>query len=289
VTLTALLLVLASAAAHALWNMLARSSRDKLAFNVGMNAVQAVATAPLAAYFWVVAPPALPALAILPMTFLINLVYYLVLAAVYNRTDLSLSYPIMRGTAVLFSALGGFLFWGDRVPQVALVSIALVAAGILVAHGRGGGVLRGAVPSFAEPISLLLSLAGGFMASAATVWDKLGVVHFHPLLYHQAAAAGSSLFLVPYVLRTRKPAFYAVFRHELARVIACGLLNSFSYVLVLYALTFTEVTYVTTAREVSIVFGALLGALLLHEPQGARRTLGAAVILAGVLVLAFSR
>jgi uncharacterized membrane protein len=289
VTPTALLLVLTAAAANAFWHMLASASTDKLAFAGAMSLVGALLLTPPAVYFWLVAAPEPGALPMLLVTILLNLSYHIWLAATYRRADLSVGYPVMRGSAVLLVAVIGVAFMGERVPPLALAAMALVPVGMFIAYSRGGTGKRWTLPLAAPPGVLVAPVMTGIIVALATLWDKLAVSHFEPVIYQHIAMVGICTGLMPFVVLRRKAALLPLLRAEWKPIVASGSLNSLAYLLILYALTVSPVTYVAAAREVSVVFAALFGALLLREPQGTRRVLGAVIIFLGVVVMASVR
>jgi uncharacterized membrane protein len=222
------------------------------------------------------------------VTILINVSYHFSLAATYRVADLSLSYPVMRGTAVVLATLVGLLLLGDQVPPPALVALCFIPIGMFVSYGGGSGA-RWSDWLRAPPFVLLAPLLSGIIIGLATAWDKIGMRHFPPVLYLHVGAVSICIALLPVVASRPRGAIRALLRSEWRQIITCGLVNNGAYILVLYTLSFTPVTYVAATREVSVVFGALFGALLLHEPQGVRRFVGACLIFGGVVALALLR
>jgi drug/metabolite transporter (DMT)-like permease len=120
-----------------------------------------------------------------------------------------------------------------------------------------------------------------------TLWDKtaVSVLLVPPLLYDWATVVGQALVVAPVALR-RGPELRATWRERRGAVIGVGLLSRLSYILALTALAVSPVAYVAPAREIGILFGAVLGARLLAEGHALRRGLGAAAMVLGVLALA---
>ena len=65
-----------------------------------------------------------------------------------------------------------------------------------------------------------------------------------------------------------------------------ALLGPVGYVLILTAMTFTPVSYIAPAREISILVGTFFGAKLLKEAESSRRLLAAGGMVAGIIALA---
>jgi drug/metabolite transporter (DMT)-like permease len=177
------------------------------------------------------------------------------------------------------AAIGVF---GERPTPLALAGAALIGIGVFVLAGdprklRGSGVGR----------SVAFALLTGLTIAAYTLWDKQAVstVGVPPLLYFWGTVAGTALLLTPLVLR-RPTALREVWRDHRLEVLGTAALVPLAYVLVLTALTFSPVSYVAPAREIGILFGALLGARLLAEQDVGRRLTGAGAMVLGVVALA---
>jgi drug/metabolite transporter (DMT)-like permease len=69
------------------------------------------------------------------------------------------------------------------------------------------------------------------------------------------------------------------------RGLAGGAASLAAYGIVLWAMTRAPVAVVAALREVSVLFAALIGALVLKEGFGWRRLAGAATVVAGVAAL----
>ena len=129
----------------------------------------------------------------------------------------------------------------------------------------------------------------GVFIAAYTLWDKVAVttVGNPPLLQGYASLVGMALALAPFALagtgRTR-----LTWRRYRGQVLGAALLAPLAYILVLVAMTFTSVAAVAPAREVSVLFGVLLGRRLLGEGGLARRLVGAAAIVAGIVAVALA-
>ncbi|MGH3717059.1 MAG: EamA family transporter, partial [Micromonosporaceae bacterium] len=131
-SLVAVALVLCSAVTHATWNLAAKraSGSTGLAFVWLNSAVSTVVYLPLAA--WFLQPLTPVALGVMALSALTHLSYFLLLQRGYAVGDLSVVYPLARGTGPLLSVVAAILILGDRPGVVGLLGAALVVAGILV-------------------------------------------------------------------------------------------------------------------------------------------------------------
>ncbi|MGE3908584.1 MAG: EamA family transporter, partial [Chloroflexota bacterium] len=228
-------------------------------------------------------PPA--GLLVLAVSAGLEALYYWTLAQAYRYGDLSLVYPIARGTAPILVPLLAAVFLGERLSGLAASGIGLVVAGTVMIHAR-----RLAWPTSGDILGTLAqkgtryALLTGLVIASYSALDKHGVTLVPPLLYGYLLFAGLTVTLLPLVSRQRK-AVVSEWRHRRWSILAVGVLAPTSYGLVLLALTQAPVSYVAAAREVSVVLAVLLGAFVLHEGYGRQRLLGSACIACGLMLL----
>jgi drug/metabolite transporter (DMT)-like permease len=281
----ALALVLVAALVHASWNLLAKRADDPLAFLWCGALVSCLIYLPLGAALALTQPAEPLAWAVVLVSGLIEAGYYWWLSQAYRHGDLSLVYPIARGTAPLVVPLLAALFLGERLSAVAAVGIVLVVGGAVTLHlpafGRKGWA--GLARALRQPGTRYALFAGLFIASYTTL-DKRGVTLMHPLLYGYLLFVSLTAILVP-VLHVRGTRPLVEWRRHWPRIVAMGVLSPLSYGLVLLALTLAPVSYVAAAREVAVVIAALLGTWVLHEPYGRQRLAGSALIASGLGLL----
>ena len=285
-----LALVLTAAVLHAAWNLLAKRAQaaDTVAF-VWLTTVLSVAMyAPAVAVWLIVVPlrhPLTPlGLAFIAGTAAIHAAYLLLLQRGYRAGDLSLVYPLARGTGPLIASVAAVLFLGERPGVVGAIGIAAIVGGIFVATGARLHLRRARV-------SIGYGLATGAAIAAYTLWDKHAVtaLAIAPVVYEVGHYCVQSVIMMPLALNgARRAALAPTWRAYRSEMLGIALLSPLGYILVLFALAVAPVTLVAPAREVSIVFGALLGARLFAEGDARRRVAGAGLILAGIVALARS-
>lgn len=282
----ALALVLGAAVIHAYWNLLQK--------RVGGGAPLAWLTAALATAIYLPAVVAWclwkrPEITVLGWVFLvgtglIHVVYYLVLQRGYREADLSLVYPIARGSGPMFSVAGAVLFFGERPSAMAWVGIGLVltAVGII---SLGGAALR------ADPARVARGrqwgLATGACIAAYTLWDKhaMAVIGLPPLLHDYASAVVTTVVLLPAGIRGRVE-WQGTWRVHRWKIAGIAFFRALSFIMILSALAFTPVSAVAPAREISILLGVAFGSRLLAEGDTARRLGASAMMLAGLSLIA---
>jgi drug/metabolite transporter (DMT)-like permease len=273
---------------HATWNILAKHARpaSTTAFVWLCTAFSAALWVPAVVVLLVVAPPRrgfdLLILGFVVGAAALHAVYFLLLQRGYRDGDLSLVYPLARGTGPLLSSIAAVWFLGERPGLLGAVGIAAIVAGIFLATGATLHVAR-------VRVSVGYGLATGTMIAAYTLWDKhvVAALAFSPILYEVSRALVQTAIMAPLVAsgaqRSAVAATWSACRRE---ILGVALLSPVAYVLVLFALARAPVSLVAPAREISIVFGALLGARLFAEGGVVRRTAAAALMLAGIVALA---
>ena len=280
-----LALVLCVAVAHATWNLLAKRARDTVAFTWLFATLAIGIYLPLIAVLVLFAggAPDGHGLAWMAFSGCLQVAYFTLLTRAYRIGDLSLVYPLARGTGPAVAVAGGVLLYGERPSALALGGVALIVLGVLVMTAPG----RGGLPAGAGR-AIMLALATGVCIAAYTLWDKRGVQHVNPLVYNYGTIAVIALALAAPVLGNpaRRKRAAGELRCNRAALLGVAVLSPLAYGLVLIALRLSPVSYVAPAREISIVLGAAFGARLLREGDAGRRLSGASAIVVGVLALA---
>ncbi|MEE8283243.1 MAG: DMT family transporter [candidate division NC10 bacterium] len=275
----ALSLVIASALFHAVWNLHAKQSEDKLLFLWGMLCVGSLLFLPVL----IVGPwPNLPqqGWGYILGSGAIHAAYYFFLAEAYERGDLSLVYPLARGSSPLLVVVWAFLLIGEQPSGPGLLGIGSIVLGLLFLHWTPGGgldLLRG-------PHVPLALLTGVTIASYSTV-DKVGVALVHPVPYLFYFHLVSFLLLAPWIITTRGGRRLFNLWQRRGKLMIAGGLQYLAYVLVLSAMTLAKVSYVVATREVNVIFGAVLGAWWLREGYGQQKFVASALVAVGLVVI----
>jgi drug/metabolite transporter (DMT)-like permease len=303
VSATALALILAAAVAHATWNLFSKqaSAAGASSFVWLMSLAATGLYAPVVAVSVLLSPPRLTLLdwVFMAGTGLLQVGYFLFLQAGYRLGDLSLVYPLGRGSGALLAALAGIALLGERPGPAGITGIVLVVLGVLVlgAPGRDGDSPApprpGTPPRPAAPArprlsrAIVFALVTGTFIASYTLWDKYAVstLKVPPLIQGYASLPVMALVLAPSALRQRSRTM-RVWRGYRRQVTGAAVLSPLAYILVLIAMSFTAVSAVAPAREVSVLAGVLLGRRLLGEGGLARRLTAAAAIAAGIICIA---
>ncbi len=284
--LAALALLLVAAMMHASWNFMAKGARNDLAFQFGQVLTTSIVFLPFAVGSYIYSRPSLEwtALAFVGVSGTIHITYYVLLTQGYRAGDLSLVYPLARGTGPMLAVIGGIAIFGESPTPLAIAGALTITAGIVVmSWPRNTDAMRDV------RVSVGFALATGICTATYTLWDKHGVEMLTPLMYGYGLDTARMLLLAPVVLATNngRHAVGEAFSERRTPMMTIGVLSLGAYIMVLAALTLAPVSYVAPAREISILFGALMGLRLLNEPDALRRLVGATAIVAGIFALAF--
>jgi drug/metabolite transporter (DMT)-like permease len=280
----AIVLVLAAAFIHASWNYVLKKSGGGVGFVWAFALLSSLLYAPLAVgvVFFQNFQFGSEALGYLFASAILHTAYYLLLDRGYRYGDLSVVYPLARATGPCLTVLIALLALGERPGVVALCGAALVVGGALFlaaspAKLREAGAARG----------IVFALLTGCMIASYTVVDKqaVSVALIPPILQDWGANLGRVIVMAPVALRRREEV-RAAWTNKRMAVLLVALLCPLSYILVLTAMVFTPVSYVAPAREISILFAALMGTHWLQEGDVSRRVAAAAAMALGAVALA---
>ncbi len=304
-SLTAVVLILVAAVAHASWNLFSKqaAAAGAAVFVWLLGAVAACVYAPVVAVAVIADPPRLAGMnwLFLVGTGVLQCGYFLFLQQGYRLGDLSLVYPIGRGTGALLAALAGIVLLGERPGPVAITGICCIVAGIVAigwpartttsastgpgprqagADGRQAGA-----GAFVKPV--VFALCTGTFIAAYTLWDKYAVATLHtpPILQGYASFPMMVVVFAPLALRSR-PKLLQVWHDYWRQITGAAVLAPLAYVLILIALSFSPVDAVAPAREISVLFGVLLGRRLLGEGGLPRKLAAAIAIVVGIVAVA---
>jgi len=288
---SALALVLIAALLHALWNIVAKKSGGGAHFAL-MGALMIVTVwAPLGLWLmWRDAPAwGVREWALMLASGLAHLAYFNVLLAGYRAADLTVVYPVARGTGPLLSSAAAVVLLGESLGAKGIAGVGAITLGILLI--AGGPKLWQRAHDPAERARVRAGLAWGALTGALiavyTVIDGVAVklLLISPILVDYVGNLLRIPFMLPHALRDRA-GFVRDLRAQWKASLILALISPLGYVLVLYAVQMAPLSHVAPAREVSMLFAALLGGRLLGEADRGARLLGAACMAAGVIALA---
>ena len=279
----AILLVLSSAFTHALWNFIAKRAIGGISF-IWLFAVMEVALYfPIMLLFiasnniilggieWVM---------IIGSSFL-HLAYFVALTRGYQVADLSIVYPFSRGIGPLLSTIAAVVLLSERPTTLAIFGTLLITVGIIGLTGdprkiRGNKLMGG----------LFYAGLTGVAIAGYTIWDSYAVstVKLSPFIYQWGVTFVRLIVLTPIALR-QVDNVKAAWINDKWKAAGVAVLSSLSYVLMLFALSFSQVSYVAPLRSISILIGVVMGAYLLKEGDLQKRLGAAGVMVIGAIAL----
>lgn len=286
-SVSAFVLVLAAAAAHAAWNIIAHGvSRLGIPF-LWCGAVASTAV-------WLVAVPLTGGLGTddlvgfgvgIAVSAVMHVVYMLVLQRGYAFGSLTTVYATARGVGPLISVVAAIVLLGERLDAIALVGVVLVIVGVVAV----GFIDRPAGQADARRarIGLVFGVMTGVMIAVYTVWDAFAIRQFSisPIAY----MVGCTLIEIPLytaVLGRRLPEVVPIVRVHWRRLLGFGALSPLAYILVLTAVQVAPVALVAPVREVSVIMVSLYGAFVLRETRPGHRLAASGIVVTGIVLLA---
>jgi drug/metabolite transporter (DMT)-like permease len=271
VPVSALLLALGAAFLHAFWNLvLARAWDPEAAAAVALVVAEAV-FAPVAAAGWRLDAGVWPYLL---ASGVFELAYFALLAAAYARAELSVVYPLARGTAPVLVLVVAVVALGAPRSWAQAVGTCLVALGILLVRGLGR-------PARAAGVGFGLAIAA--CIAAYTLVDNSGIEHGNPISYLELSMLLPTVAYTAAVVRWRGSG--ALRSEARLPIVLAGLATFGAYALVLAALERAPAAPVAAVRETSIVIATALAGVVLGERVTRSRLAGATVVVAGVAVI----
>lgn len=289
--LSAFALILLAGVIHASWNIAAKKANGdaRFAFQTGVFAM--LVWAPVGIWLgWDVVPTwGFVEWCFVTLSGVLHVFYYVILLRGYRKADLTVVYPLARGSGPLLSSLFAILFLGERIGLIGLAGIAGVVLGVFLVAGGPGLWRKTQDPAQRERVHTGLRygvLTGAFIA-AYTVADSYAVkfLAMSPILLDYFGNFVRTGLLLPAALRDRATTA-RMWRAQWKYALLIAVISPVSYVLVLYAVQQAPISRVAPAREVSMLFAALIGGHLLREGDRLLRLLGALFIAAGVVALA---
>jgi drug/metabolite transporter (DMT)-like permease len=287
----ALCLVLAAALLHASWNLVAKKAGGGNHFVLLGALFVAVLWAPAAVWVGIAAVQRLGPREwlVLGASALVHVLYFRSLLHGYSVADLTVVYPVARGSGPLLSSLGAVILLGETLSMVSAAGALAVCGGVFLIAGGPALWRRAHDASQRERVRrgvLWGALTGGFIAGYSVIDGyAVKVLLLSPILVDYIGNLLRVPVMLPFALRDPR-GFMTALREQWRAALVVATLGPLSYVMVLFALKTAPLSHVAPAREVSMLFAALLGGQLLGEGDRALRLLGAACIAAGVVGLA---
>lgn len=274
-TLSVLGIVLTAALLHALWNALVKVSADR-AVTLGLVATGHCLPALVLLPF--VPVPFAAAFPFIIASTVIHWAYYYFLNVSYRFGDLSLIYPIARGTAPVMVALGA-TFWANEYLSVwAWAGILTISAGIMIL----------AAVRHADKRGIGAALLNSAIIAAYSVVDGIGIRLSGSPIGYVVWLFAAEIIVAVFVIASRFERARSISQRSLVLGLSGGVISGLAYALALFAKTLAPIGIVSAVRETSVIFAALIGVYWLGEGPARRRLVAASVVALGVIILALS-
>lgn len=287
----ALALVIFAGLIHATWNIAAKKAAGDVRFVAFASLMMMAIWAPLGLWLGWSAVPLWGATqwALVTASGTVHVFYYTLLLRGYRKSDLTVVYPLARGTGPLLSSVVALFLLDEHLSLLGALGVAAVVGGVFLIAG-GPGLFRAAQDPAKKArvvTGMAYGLATGVFIATYTVIDgyAVKVVLISPILVDYVCNFVRVLLLLPVLLADRAVAA-THWRAQWKYVLTVAVLSPIAYVLVLFAMRLAPLSHVAPAREVSMLFAALIGGQLLGEGDRALRIFGACCIAFGVIALA---
>jgi drug/metabolite transporter (DMT)-like permease len=270
-------LVLLAALLHASWNAMAKSGGSPQFSIASYRLISAICCLPLLFLFPIPLAQSWPMLLV---SALIHTLYYYTLSRSYRSGDLSQVYPLFRGLAPVLVVLGAALLANEYLAPGAMLGIALVSLGLISITFAGGAI--GKIP----PLALRWGLATSVLIAAYTVADGMGVrVAGNPFSYIIWLFVLEPIPIGLWLLATDRRGWFSYMRAKPVKICAGALAAAGAYAMVIYAMSVAPMGMVSSLRETSVIFAALIGTFLFREPFGRQRIIAATLVCCGVVLI----
>lgn len=270
-------LVILSAIAHAVWNAQVKSAGDRALTMVAIRtAGLTLGLAALPFVDW----PAPESWKWLGLTAAVMFGYYALLVRSYGAGDMSVVYPLARGLAPVLTTIAAFLAIGETLSTAQVVAVAMISLGIMVLSFRAG----------ASREAVGFALATGIAVATYSFFAGLGVRTAGTVLGFQACleiVTGAGM--VGYALLIRRADLAGYARRHAAVGLLAGAVSVLGFLAYLVAAKSLPLGPVTALRETSVIFGALIGTMVLREGFGQRRVAASTLMVAGIALFAVLR
>jgi uncharacterized membrane protein len=275
---TALSIVLVAALLHAVWNFLVKKSRIKIAFIWWALLFSTILFFPMFLFYWPKVKIPSAGWGCIAITGIFHALYSWFMSGAYERGDLSLVYPVARGSGPLLVPILAVLFLNERLSTSGVLGITLIIVGIFGIHLRSFSIqsIREPFLTIRSGASLWALCTGGTIAAYSFV-DKIGASMVYPPVYIYLICVIKLLLLTPFVLVKVRRDLKKEWHINKLRILSVGFLDLFTYMMILFVLRVSKVSYVAAVREVSIVFSALIGIVLLQEKNASKKLFGALI------------
>ncbi len=206
--------------------------------------------------------------------------YRLLVIFSYNYGDLSFIYPIARGSSSLLLAIISLIYLTDKISLLGFIAIMIVCMGLFLI-------------SYSDRLKFNYSAFGlgvltAIMITTYTLVDGIGVRHSsnpYSFLYWMLLLNGTPALIASFFFKNN--GLRIVNKNLVLTGVAFGILAPLAYGLAVWCMQFLPIAYVSSIREISIIFAALIGLILLKEKTASKRIIPSIFVVIGISILYF--
>ena len=271
-------LVIMSAVLHACWNFLTKRVSGNLSvLYIGM-AGACLVLLPIVLLFRTTVQLLPAAYPLIVATGVIHAIYFLVLSQAYRYGNISTVYPVARGSGVIGTAIVAIMLLGEEVSLLGMCGIISAGLGVFfIGTSAGQGI--------ESKKGLHFGLLVGLTMIGYSIVDKIAMASIDPVVYIFWLFLLSMLLLTPCMLLARRRQLAEALRKHKRDGFIIGLGATAGYLLILFVFRMAQVSYVVAVRELSVVFGSILGFAFLHESGSVRKFLGIILVVTGLILI----
>jgi len=287
-TLLASFLILLYCIGHSYWNFLVKKSDNPQIMLVLIALGSWILFFPLALIYLFINPPSIESWLFIIINSILQIFYYAFLGKAYKLADLSIVYPLARGSAVFFIPIWGVLFFNESISSSAMFGISLVFIGLIFISvipiiNKDLLITRNLI------VGIILSVLVGLNISFYTIVDKKAVSSINPFIYPILITVGGSLGAIMFTGSKNKILDLKFqFQNNYKTVIIGSTIMYLAYSVMLYALNISKMSYAATTRELTIMVGIIWSYFFLKEKINLTRFLAILVIFSGAIIISFS-
>tara|TARA_B100001175_G_scaffold305137_1_gene301924 strand:- start:231 stop:1100 length:870 start_codon:yes stop_codon:yes gene_type:complete len=288
-TLLASFLILLYCLGHSYWNFLVKKSDNPQIMLVLIAMGSWILFFPIALVYLFRNPISFESWLFILINSILQIFYYAFLGKAYKLADLSIVYPLARGSAVFFIPLWGILFFNESISTSAMLGIFLVFIGLIFISiipiiNKDLLITRNLI------IGIILSVLVGLNISFYTIVDKKAVSSINPFIYPILITVGGSLGAIMFTGSKNKIMDLKLqFQNNFKTVIIGSTVMYLAYSVMLYALNISKMSYAATTRELTIIVGIIWSYFFLREEITRTRFLSIIIIFVGAIIISFSK
>jgi len=280
-------LILLAALFHSIWNIVLKDSENSNTVAWIQMIITCIALIP-----FILINGRLPSVNTIPTLIfsgIMQAVYYMLLTKCYRVGNISIVYPIIRGSGPVFVCLISLLFGLESITPSAAFSIMLIILGIYLVNMPSLRISDILLPfkTLITDKATRISLAVGLSIALYTISDKQNVKYTDPLMVYFITALIPALILAP-AFAKKDHIYAAIIETGIPKILIISICTFLAYFLVLNAMSTTNASYVSSVREVSVVFVVLYGSIRNRDKAWKPKMLGAITIFTGILLVAIS-